>query len=156
MHLGSRHHWRAALIILLLLAQGPAEALAAPPPAPWLSYENALALGARQPRPVLIYFNAPWCFFCKKMERLVFSDRALMDRLTKDLLLVWVDVSKSPRLAELHQVTYIPTMLLMDQHGKPVLRLSGYVSPTRLAKAAAYLLGGHHLRQDFPSFEQKD
>ena len=87
------------------------------------------------------------------MERVVFSEPSIMTPLARDFILIRVEVGQSPRLVELHKVTHVPTLLFMDQHGKEVVRLTGFVGASRLTKAAAYVTGGHFQRQDFETYE---
>ncbi|MFT7052050.1 MAG: thioredoxin-related protein [Psychroserpens sp.] len=55
----------------------------------WAQLEHALN---EQPKPVLIYFHADWCAYCKKLDREVFTNTEVVERINRDYYAVEMDV----------------------------------------------------------------
>lgn len=99
----------------------------------WLSFEALADSLAKEPRKTLIFFQADWCVYCKKMEREVFTNPAVIARINEHYYAVQLDVetvdtisfdgqlftNKSPkkRRGQYHDLA----MLLGARNGKLVL-----------------------------------
>ncbi|TXE17886.1 DUF255 domain-containing protein [Psychroserpens burtonensis] len=55
----------------------------------WEQLEHALK---EQPKPVLIYFHADWCAYCKKLDREVFTNTKVVEKINRDYYAVEMDV----------------------------------------------------------------
>lgn len=121
----------------------------------WLSYGEITSSGQKAGKPVFIFFRAPWCYFCTKMQRQVFPDTQLSAFINNRFLAVDVDVTKEPRAAEAYKVNYLPTSIFLSSEGKPVLILRGYLSSERLLKALRFVADGHYAKMNFQAFEDK-
>ena len=55
----------------------------------WTELEKALE---EEPKPVLIYFNAEWCSYCKKLDREVFTKKEVIKKINNDYYAVKMDV----------------------------------------------------------------
>lgn len=137
---------------LLLLAPAPAGADGG---VAWLGYGQAAELARQTPRPIVLFFSAPLCYLCKKMQRLVFSDPSLAGRLQKQAYPVLVDVTKQPRLMEIYEIKQVPTITFLDLNGKPVLRLTGYQNRADLHRALMFVTMGHHHRMSWEAFSSR-
>ena len=98
---------------------------------------NALALHTR--RPLLIDFTASWCGACHELDRLTFSDAAVV-RAAERFVAVRVDLSpgrdtedKKALLAS-YQQHGLPFVVLHDRQGKVSARVTSFVEPTELLK----------------------
>ncbi len=139
----------ALLCLLWLLAAWPA---AAAGQVRWVDYPRCLQTAKKENRHLMIFFSAPWCFFCKKMQRLVFPDQEVSEVLGDSFVAAMVDVSEHPKLRERYGAVYVPTTLFLDSSGREVLRLVGYVPTERFRAALGYVAGGHYAEGDFASF----
>ena len=144
---------RAAFLLLLcLLLLAPAASPAAESGPAWLGYQRAIDLAGRTPRPVFLFFSAPWCYLCKKMQRLVFSDPALAARLDREAYPVLVDITQEPRLAQTYAIQQVPTTIILDGRGKVALRLTGYQDRATLRRALDFVGHGHHRRTTWEAY----
>lgn len=138
---------------MILLAPAPAGAVDGG--LTWLGYEQAAELARNEHRPIMLFFSAPWCYLCKKMQRLVFSDPGLAGNLQNQAYPVLVDVTKQPRLMEIYEIKQVPTTIFLDTHGKPALRLTGYQNRAALGRALRFVGKGHHHRMSWEAFSAR-
>jgi thioredoxin 1 len=78
--------------------------------------------------PVLLMFTAPWCAHCKGVTP---SLAELEGELAGGLSVRTIDVAEAPRLAAMHDVLGLPTMVLL-RGGRSVLRIEGARTKARL------------------------
>ncbi len=109
----------------------------------WRDYDRtAIRQAVEKGQPVLIKFTADWCTNCKVLERRVFGDAAVAERLKADnILTVRADTTLAdmPAAVDLQQVYGIPgtvpmTILLLPANPEPT-RLSGIYSKQELFDA---------------------
>ncbi len=143
------------LTLLLILTQVPNAAAQQSEGIRWLTYAQILEQGPKAGKPVFIFFRAPWCAVCKKMQRLVFPDPQLTAYLNKRYLAAEVDVTKEKVVAKLYKVNYLPTLAFLTDRGKPVLFLRGYFTSDRLLKALSFVADGHYKKMRFQDFESR-
>jgi thiol-disulfide isomerase/thioredoxin len=65
-------------------------------------------------KPVLLYFYASWCGWCKKLNKSVFEDAKVIKILNDSYFVIKVDVDKEPRLGIVAGVQALPTVILMQ------------------------------------------
>jgi thiol:disulfide interchange protein DsbD len=98
----------------------------------WMSSEaEALALAAREGRPVVIDFWAEWCAACKELDRTAWADPRVSEALS-GFVTVKIDATNdTPENAALfrkYDVVGMPTVLFIDRRGREVpVRVTGAV-----------------------------
>jgi len=58
----------------------------------WVTWEKLEQSLEEQPKPVLIYFHADWCAYCKKLDREVFTNIKVIEKINRDYYAVEMDV----------------------------------------------------------------
>ncbi|MCF8033767.1 MAG: thioredoxin fold domain-containing protein [Desulfarculaceae bacterium] len=139
------------LILCLLCGSGPALA-GEPAPLKWMGPAQLTDPGRAAGRPALVYFSAPWCYLCRKMQRLVFPDPEVSAMMSREFDLVMVDISAAEKVAEQYAIKQVPTVIFLSPAGKQVLRLTGYLDRKRLTQAMRFVAGGAWRTQDWESF----
>lgn len=140
------------LLILCLLCSPGLAAARGPMHMNWMSHAQMMAPGRRAERPVLIYFSAPWCYLCRKMQRLVFPDPKVSAMMSQDFDLVRVDISEEKKIAKAYNIKQVPTTIFMDAKGRPILRHTGYLDRKRLTLAMRFVTSGAYRTQDWDSY----
>lgn len=144
------------LALLWILVQAPNAAAQQNESIRWLSYAQTLEQAPKAGKPMFIFFRAPWCYICKKMQRLVFPDPQLSDYLGKRYLAVKVDVTKDKRVAEVYKVNYLPTYIILTEQGKPVMTLKGFLTSQQLLQALCFVADGHHEKMSFQTYKDRN
>ncbi|EXJ13500.1 thioredoxin family protein [Imhoffiella purpurea] len=122
----------------------------------FLDLTEDVAEAAAEDKRVLLYFYQDGCPYCAKLLRDNFTDREIVE-LTRqgfDVIAInlWGDrevtgldgkTTTEKKLATLLGVQFTPTLLFLDEAGKVVLRLNGYLPPHRFAAALRYVAERH-------------
>lgn len=58
----------------------------------WITWEQLDKNLLEKPKPVFIFFHAKWCAYCKKMEREVFTNSEIVNRINQKYYAVQMDV----------------------------------------------------------------
>lgn len=96
----------------------------------WKSMEQAQELAQIEQKKVLVYAQAQWCTYCKKMEREVFPQERVQDSLYKYFIPVNVDIESDNimrydgreitqrNFAMQHRVMSTPTFIFINSEGE--------------------------------------
>lgn len=98
------------------------------PPADWSEVPPNFQPGASGPsQPIVLYFTAGWCGFCRQLERETLADpevRAKLAPLARHKL----DFDQQRGLVKEYGLRGVPSLLLVDATGRELSRLTGFVS----------------------------
>lgn len=89
------------------------------------SFDEALTAAKVGDKLVLVDFMADWCGPCKMMEAEVFSTSEFKE-LTKNMVLVKVDVDRETGIASKYGITAMPTTKFVNSKGEVVHEFVGY------------------------------
>lgn len=87
-------------------------------------YDRGMA-GARATRtPVMLFFTADWCGYCRELIRDAFSDGDLA-RAAEQVVPILVDIDAHKSLARDYKIQGVPTVIFLDRDGKQTDAYSG-------------------------------
>lgn len=96
--------------------------------------EQSLQAAAQARKPVLMEFTAPWCVYCKRMEKTTFADPVVADRINQHFVAIQVDADRHKDLVKQLQVRGLPAILIVSPDLTIIERISGYQTPEALVQ----------------------
>jgi thioredoxin-related protein len=93
-----------------------------------ITFKQALEQAGKEGKMVFIDVYTTWCGPCKLLDKEVFSDPLVGERLNKDFVCLKIDNEKSADKEEIapYEIKGYPTMLVLNAKGEEVKRLYGY------------------------------
>jgi len=58
----------------------------------WKTWEELEQALHKEPKPVFVFFHAEWCAYCKKIEREIFTQKKIINKLNANYYAVKMDV----------------------------------------------------------------
>ncbi|MEN8007521.1 MAG: thioredoxin fold domain-containing protein [Candidatus Krumholzibacteriota bacterium] len=149
-----------AAIILLIVSLSAAAALGAEEKEDnrainWLGFNEALSQGRDFDKPAFLHFTAPWCKWCKKMQRETYKDPKVIRYLNENFTAVMIDTEKLPALARKYRVESLPTLWFLDSQGKGLTNIKGYVGPEKLLRVLEYVSTKAYEKVDYQTWVRK-
>ncbi len=93
----------------------------------WLnSYEAGLEKAKQENKPVLLYFWATWCKYCRQMNEEVYPDPEVNSLLRERFVLVAVNIDKNKEVAQKYGVQYPPAEVFVDAEGRVITSIFGF------------------------------
>jgi len=118
--------------IMLILAIAGGQLLAAQPadsPAPavvWSqSYDVGMKVAQMEQSPILLFFSASWCPWCRKLEQGVLTQPQIASEL-REFICVKLDVDKNRDVALAYGITSLPKIIVVNTYGEIVGDWLGY------------------------------
>ncbi len=88
--------------------------------------EGSLREAAAAGKPVLLEFTAPWCAYCKRMEKTTFTDPAVVARISDQFVPVRVDADQHKDLVSELGIKGLPAILVVSPDLQIIERISGF------------------------------
>ncbi|MGB1037629.1 MAG: thioredoxin family protein [Bacteroidia bacterium] len=94
------------------------------------SMSHALELAKESGKPILIDVSTDWCGYCKKMKKNVYTDAAVISKVTSDYIPLALNGEKGEGIAfvKQHRISGYPTQIILDKDGKVINRHVGYTN----------------------------
>lgn len=117
----------------------------------WTSFEEAVEMAKEQGKPILVDIWAPWCGWCKKMEKDVYPELAstlhenfILTRLNRDdneSRKQYMQFSLTPlRLAQKFNVQNVPAVVVLSPEGEYLFHIPGFMGTEKLEEVLGYAI----------------
>lgn len=101
---------------------------------PWdTDINQAMQKAKNTNKNIFVNFHADWCTYCHKMDDEVFSSTEIKEKLTKNYVLLKINVDQNPELSTQFQTYSLPTIIILDSNGNEIKRIIGYQSAEQLS-----------------------
>lgn len=150
--------------ILLLLAVILSVNTAASQSINWMEMKKAQAKASETGKKVMIYAEAKWCGYCKKMEQQVFPRKSVQDSLHKYFYPVRLDIESTRKitfggrtlsqrmLARKFRVRSTPTMIFLNASGEVMGTQPGFMRAEIFDKLLSFVGSEIYREQKFKAY----
>lgn len=97
--------------------------------------KTAFDTANREQRPMLVYFTADYCTFCRKLEATTWTHPEVTRRIADEFVPLKVDGERLPQLVAALRVDGFPAVVIVAPNGEEVGRVTGYVAPDQMLAA---------------------
>ena len=82
----------------------------------WKSWSELELAYNQEPRPVLLFFHAEWCAYCKKIDREIFTKSNVIDEINDEYYAVRMDVETTDTITFNHK-KFVNRQALTQRNG---------------------------------------
>jgi thioredoxin-related protein len=131
----------------------------------FLDLPDDIKEAAKANKRLFLYFGQDGCPYCTQLMQVNFGQKDISDKTRKhfdaiafniwgDREVTWTDGKQYPEkeFARMLKVQFTPTVLMLDEQGKIVLRLNGYYPPHKFRVALDYVSGKMEHKVAFADF----
>jgi thiol:disulfide interchange protein len=117
-------------------------------------YRQGYAISAREGKPMLLFFTASWCEYCRQMAEEAFTNPQVVN-LSANFVCVLIDADAEPDVCRQFQVTGYPTIQFLSPRGVPLERVVGKKPGHQVMMAMQSALQHVARRSSLPDTSQK-
>lgn len=133
----------------------------------WQSHDQGMASIKAQDKFAMVQFFATWCGYCKKMDREVFTDTAVLNEINHYFIPIRVtESSQDPvnfegrtisekELTAQYAVTGFPTIVFLKPNGEAITRIPGYVGPDEMKGMLRFIGSKAYETMDYQAYKEK-
>ncbi|MGK7370571.1 MAG: thioredoxin family protein [Candidatus Halalkalibacterium sp. M3_1C_030] len=133
----------------------------------WYSMQEAQELATENDKKVLVYAEAVWCTYCKKMEKEVFPRQEVIDSISRYYYPVRVDIESDKKLifndqtltgsqfAQKYRVRGTPTFFFIDKKGEILGAQPGFIPPDVFTNLLTFVGSDAHKRVSFEEYTEE-
>jgi len=130
----------------------------------WYSMTEAQDLAKKNNKKVFIYAEASWCVYCKKMEKKVFPQQAVIDSLMAYYYPVNIDIESEEMMeyngqqmtqqqfARNYRIRATPTFFFFDKTGKVLGMQPGFIPAETFRILLSYVGSGAFQNMNFEDY----
>jgi len=133
----------------------------------WLSFTDALALGKKEKRLVVIDFYTDWCKWCDVMDEKTYGNAEVIRFANKNIALAKVNAESDDKttykgneysyrqLAQAFGIKGYPATIFLDSEGDFITNISGYITADKFLPILKFLEGEHYKKMTFEDWQKK-
>lgn len=130
----------------------------------WYSMKEAQQLADKNGKKVLIFAQASWCIYCKKMKEEVFTQQAVIDSMNTYFYAVSVDIeSNDPMIyngrkmtgaefARDNQVRATPTFIFLNKNGKKLGAQPSFIPAQTFSRLLGFVGSDAFKKMEFKNY----
>lgn len=142
----------------------------------WLSFEEALALNKKNPKPILLDMYTDWCGWCKKMDKTTYKNKVIVDYINQNFYAIKMDGEgkkditfrnhtfkfKNEGRRGYHELAAAlmngkmsyPTTIFMNQKEELLDKIPGYLDAKTMEKVLAYFADEKYKTEKWADFDK--
>jgi|SRR5690606_18349699 len=143
----------------------------------WMTWEQADAANAKQPRKIFVDLYTDWCGWCKKMDATSFKDPAVVKLMGEKFYAVKLNAEQKEAInwrgssfewvaggrGGVHRLAYelvdgrlsYPTFVILDEEFRRIMISPGYKPGEELIKELQFASGNHYMNTTWEQYKAK-
>jgi len=107
------------------------------------SWDEAIKQAGQQHKYIFVDAYTTWCGPCMMLKAQTFTNKKAADFYNANFINLSLDLEKGagPQFAVKWQIKSIPTLIIFDAKGKPILGAAGFISADDLIRFGKHALG---------------
>lgn len=118
----------------------------------WQPFEEAVALAKEQNKKVIVDIYAPWCPWCRRLQREVYTDDTVQDYVRDHFIVTRLDGENQSDSLQFREYTLTPaqlalglgangypTTVFLDPDGEYITRLPGFAAAPEFLNVLSYI-----------------
>ncbi|MGB2867170.1 MAG: thioredoxin fold domain-containing protein [Bacteroidota bacterium] len=130
----------------------------------WKTLDEGIASAKQSNKKILIDVYTDWCSWCKKMDKDVYTDPAVIRALNANFVVVKLNAESNNKVTFNNEVltetqfsrsagvTGFPTTLFLDKNATPISALPGFVSADKFVKILKFIGEDHYKTTTFQDY----
>ncbi|MEX0599575.1 MAG: thioredoxin family protein [Rhodothermales bacterium] len=160
-----------SLLVLCIVATGvsaqdasvPAEGL------DWIPFEEAVEKAERLDKKLIVDVYAPWCPWCRRLQREVYVDASVQDYVKEHFVLTRLDGENQSDSLRFREYTLTPselaiglgaqgypTTVFLDADGEYITRLPGFAEASSFLSVLSYVGSNAFQQVSFDEYRTRD
>ena len=133
----------------------------------WLTYDQAVALSKKNPKPFFIDVYTDWCGWCKQMDKNTFSNQKIASYLNKRFYSIKLNAEKPDTVhykgvamtngalaAKIFHASSYPTTVYLEGDETLLQPIPGYQAPNDLYRIIHYIGENHYKTTTWDDFSR--
>ena len=120
----------------------------------WQGHRDATERARAEGKPLMLYFAAPSCDRCRRMEKETFADGDVVRYLNEHFALAEVNADHLPALAAKYGVNGLPTLVFLDPEGARLTRFDGFIKADDLKPLMTFIVSGDYSWTDYETWRE--
>lgn len=121
----------------------------------WLSYEDGLIKARKDKKHTIIFFNADWCYWCRKMMKEFTRSEKIFNYLNNNFSLVLVNVDEEYDLLVKYDIVGVPTLVFLQPNSEEISQLNYYPGEDEFLNILKYVKEEHYKKMTFKEYKKK-
>ena len=143
----------------------------------WVTFEEALALNKKSPKPILVDMYTDWCGWCKKMDATTYKNSVIIKSINDNFYAVKMDGEGKEDItfkgrtfkfvqqgrSKYHELSAAilkgkmsyPSTAFFNEEEQLIQTVPGYLSKEKFEKILAYFGGDAYKNKAWPDFEKE-
>lgn len=130
----------------------------------WITMEEAQKMARDNAKKVLVFADASWCTYCKKMKKEVFPQQAVIDSMNAYFYAVRIDIeSEKPMIYDGEKITQqqfaqrtrtqaTPTFFFIGQNGKILGAQPGFIPAETFSRLLGFMGSDAFKKVEFKTY----